>query len=61
MTGFGDEQRIAEALRLGVRDFIPKTLNFYELLVPATVERVLTLVEQERRLQGGRDRQPGEG
>jgi signal transduction histidine kinase/methylmalonyl-CoA mutase cobalamin-binding subunit len=50
VTGFGDEQRIAEALRLGVRDFIPKALNFYEL-VPATVERVLTLVQQERRLQ----------
>lgn len=50
ITGFGDEARIVEAMRAGVRDFIPKTPNFIELL-PATIERVLEQVQQERRLQ----------
>jgi len=50
VTGFGDEQRIVEAMRAGVRDFIPKTPNFVDL-VPATVERVFAQVRQERRLK----------
>jgi signal transduction histidine kinase len=50
VTGFGDETRVLEAMRAGVRDFVPKTPNFVELVAP-TVERVLAQVEQERRLR----------
>jgi signal transduction histidine kinase len=50
VTGFGDESRVIEAMRAGVRDFVPKTPNFVELVVP-TVERVLAQVQQERRLR----------
>ncbi len=50
VTGFSDESRILEAMRAGVRDLIPKTPNFVEL-VPATLERVFAQVAQERRLK----------
>jgi signal transduction histidine kinase len=50
VTGFTDESRILEAMRAGVRDLIPKTPNFVEL-VPATLERVFAQVAQERRLK----------
>lgn len=50
VTGFGDEARMVEAMRAGVKDFIPKSPNFIEL-VPPTVERVLAQVRQERRLK----------
>src|SRR4051812_36302865 len=49
VTGFGDEARVIEAMRAGVRDFIPKTPNFVELVAP-TVERVMNQVRSERRL-----------
>lgn len=49
VTGFTDEGRILEAMRAGVRDFIPKTANFVELVAP-TVGRVMQQVLQERRL-----------
>lgn len=49
VTGFTDEGRILEAMRAGVRDFIPKTANFVELVAP-TVDRVMQQVLQERRL-----------
>ncbi len=49
VTGFSDEVRIIEAMRAGMRDFIPKTPNFIELVAP-TVERVMSRVRQERRL-----------
>ncbi len=49
VTGFTDEVRILEAMRAGVRDFIPKTANFVELVAP-TVARVMQQVLQERRL-----------
>lgn len=49
VTGFGDEARVIEAMRAGVRDFIPKTPNFVELVAP-TVERVMNQVRAERRL-----------
>jgi len=49
VTGFGDEARILEAMRAGVRDFILKTSNFVELVAP-TVERVMEQVRGERRL-----------
>src|SRR6266702_3343168 len=49
VTGYGDETRIIEAMRAGVRDFIPKTPNFFELVAP-TVERVMKQVQAERQL-----------
>ena len=49
VTGFGDETRVVEAMRAGVRDFIPKTPNFVELVVP-TVDRVMKQVRSERQL-----------
>jgi len=49
VTGYGDETRIIEAMRSGVRDFIPKTPNFIELVAP-TVERVMKQVQAERQL-----------
>lgn len=49
VTGFSDEARILEAMRAGVRDFIPKTPNFVELVGP-TVDRVMEQVQQDRRL-----------
>jgi signal transduction histidine kinase len=49
VTGYGDETRIIEAMRAGVRDFIPKTPNFIELVAP-TVERVMKQVQAERQL-----------
>ena len=50
VTGYGDETRIIEAMRAGVRDFIPKTPNFIELVAP-TVERVMKQVQAERQLR----------
>jgi signal transduction histidine kinase/methylmalonyl-CoA mutase cobalamin-binding subunit len=49
VTGFGDEARVIEAMRAGVRDFVSKTPNFVELLVPI-VERVMRQVRAERQL-----------
>lgn len=49
VTGFADEKILAEALRAGVRDFLPKNQKFWELL-PLTVERVMHDVEREREL-----------
>ena len=49
VTGYGDETRIIEAMRAGVRDFVPKTPNFIELVAP-TVERVMKQVQSERQL-----------
>lgn len=49
VTGFGDEMRMLEAMRSGVRDFIPKTPNFVELVSP-TVDRVMKQVRAERQL-----------
>ena len=49
VTGFGDEARVIEAMRAGVRDFVSKTPNFVELLVPI-VERVMKQVRAERQL-----------
>lgn len=49
VTGFSDEERLVEALRAGVRDYILKTPNFMELITPV-IERVLREVQSERRL-----------
>ncbi len=49
VTGFGDEAMLAQALRAGLRDFLPKTPDYLDFLVP-TVDRVLGLVRTERAL-----------
>src|SRR5207245_2764274 len=49
VTGYGDETRVIEAMRAGMRDFIAKTPNFIELVCP-TVERVMKQVRSERQL-----------
>jgi signal transduction histidine kinase/CheY-like chemotaxis protein len=48
VTGFSDEARLIEALRAGVRDFLPKTADFIEYLA-STVERVMRQVRAERK------------
>ncbi len=53
VTGFNDEALLAQALRAGVRDFIPKTPDYLDYLVP-TVGRVLTQVRTERQLEAER-------
>lgn len=48
VTGFEDPRIILQAMRVGVRDFLPKTTEYLEEL-PLTVERVLRQVSLERR------------
>ena len=55
VTGFNDEALLAQALRAGVRDFIPKTPDYLDYLVP-TVGRVLNQVRTERQLEMERAR-----
>ena len=50
VTGFSDEAMLAEAIRSGIRDFLPKSESFLDYLVPA-VERVLAQVRIERQLE----------
>jgi signal transduction histidine kinase len=52
-TGFSDEATLLQALRAGVRDFVPKTADYLNYLVPA-VERVLKEVRTERELAESR-------
>jgi two-component system CheB/CheR fusion protein len=59
VTGFGDSGTLLQALRAGVRDFLPKTPDYLDYLVP-TVERVLTQVQTERQLKNERDRRIAE-
>ncbi|MCC6954497.1 MAG: response regulator [Deltaproteobacteria bacterium] len=47
VTGFGDESALTAALRLGIRDFIPKGEEFLEVLM-LSVDTVLGSVEKER-------------
>src|SRR5262249_24988505 len=51
-TGFGDERILAEALRSGVRDFLPKTGEFLDHL-PLTVDRVIHDLRRGRELARG--------
>ncbi len=53
VTGLNDENLLIEALRAGVRDFVPKTPNFISTLEPI-VTRVLTQVRTERELAESR-------
>ena len=49
VTGFSNESTAIEALRQGVRDFIPKTAEYLEYL-PEAAERVIKTVRTEREL-----------
>ena len=53
VTGLNDEALLLEALRAGVRDFVPKTPNFVNTLEPI-VSRVLDQVRTERELAESR-------
>jgi len=49
VTGFGNEATVIQALRVGVRDFITKSVEYLDYL-PVAVERVLKQVETEHQL-----------
>jgi signal transduction histidine kinase len=49
VTGFSDEGKVIEALRAGVRDVVPKVGEYLSYL-PLAVERVMAVVQAERRL-----------
>jgi PAS domain S-box-containing protein len=49
VTAFPDESAVIEALRLGFRDFVPKTGEYLDYL-PRAVERVADQIRLERRL-----------
>ena len=53
VTGLQDENLLVEALRAGVRDFVPKTPNFLNHLEPI-VSRVIRQVSTERDLAESR-------
>lgn len=53
VTAFSDEQTVLQALRAGVIDFIPKTADYLDYLVPA-IERVLKERRTERQLADSR-------
>src|SRR6516165_5743838 len=53
VTGMQEEGLLVEALRAGVRDFVPKTPNFLNHLEPI-VSRVLDQVRTERELAESR-------
>jgi PAS domain S-box-containing protein len=53
VTGLQDEKLLVEALRAGVRDFVPKTPNFLNHLEPI-VSRVIRQVSMERDLAESR-------
>ena len=53
VTGLNDENTMLDALRAGVRDFVPKTPNFLNHLEPI-VNRVLDQVRTERELAESR-------
>ena len=49
VTGRSDEDILTQAIRAGIRDFLSKTADFLDFLVP-TVERVLKQLDVERQL-----------
>jgi two-component system, cell cycle sensor histidine kinase and response regulator CckA len=49
VTGFGSEATVIQALRVGVRDFVTKSVEYLEYL-PEAVERVLKQVQTEHQL-----------
>jgi signal transduction histidine kinase len=55
VTGMQEDELLLQALRAGVRDFVPKTPEHLDYLLPA-VERVLKQVNTERQLVESRAR-----
>ncbi len=49
VTGFGNEATVIQAMRVGIRDFVTKSLEYLDYL-PEAVARVLRQVGTERRL-----------
>jgi two-component system cell cycle sensor histidine kinase/response regulator CckA len=49
VTGFSNESTVIDAIRCGVRDFVPKTMEYLRYL-PKAAERVLSAVRTEREL-----------
>jgi PAS domain S-box-containing protein len=49
MTGFGDERIAVDMMKLGVKDYLIKDVNFLDLL-PTTLKQVIRQVDTERRL-----------
>lgn len=58
VTGFGNEATVIRALRVGVRDFVTKSLEYLDYL-PEAVGRVLRQVGTERRLAESEARMAG--
>jgi signal transduction histidine kinase len=50
VTGYSDEAMLTEAIRSGIRDFLPKNEGFLDFFLPA-VERVLKQIRVERQLE----------
>ncbi len=55
VTGFSNESTAIEAIRQGVRDFVPKTTAYLDYL-PVAVERVLKSIRTERQLSASEAR-----
>jgi PAS domain S-box-containing protein len=53
VTGFSDEATVIRALRAGVRDFVPKSVEYLDYL-PEAVERVLRQTRTEQELAASR-------
>ena len=53
VTGFSDAAMLAEAIRSGIRDFLPKNEAFLDFFVPA-VERLWQQIRVERQLEEAR-------
>jgi two-component system, cell cycle sensor histidine kinase and response regulator CckA len=58
VTGYGNEATVIQALRIGVRDFVTKSLEYLDYL-PEAVARVLRQVGTERRLAESEARMAG--
>ncbi|MDB5309206.1 MAG: Blue-light-activated protein [Gemmataceae bacterium] len=58
VTGFGNEATVIQAFRVGVRDFVTKSLEYLDYL-PEAVGRVLRQVGTERRLADSEARLAG--
>ncbi len=58
VTGLNDEETLIRAVRGGLSDFVPKTTDYFEVLVRA-VERVITQVRTSRKLVESEERLAG--
>ncbi len=58
VTGLCDEATLTRAMRVGLRDFVPKTAGFFEDLA-RSVDRVITQIRTRRRLAESEERLAG--